>query len=152
MKLSNHLPQIVIDSREQRPYDFPGAIRKALPAGDYSLEGCENKFAIERKSLPDWINTLLRGKRRFGRELEKLKTYDFACIVVESTVEDILAGDYKSELNPKSLLGLTVAIMHGFHPVHVILGGDRPHSFELVKTMLELARVKYKGEQDGTGY
>ena len=38
-------PVIVIDTREQRPYSFAeevaGSVRKALPAGDYSVEGWE---------------------------------------------------------------------------------------------------------------
>ncbi len=41
---------IVIDSREQRPYQFPGAVVKTLPTGDYSIVGLTDRVAIERKS------------------------------------------------------------------------------------------------------
>lgn len=51
-------PILVIDTREQRPYTFTdsrvgGVVHAALPAGDYSVQGCEMQIAVERKSLPD---------------------------------------------------------------------------------------------------
>ncbi|MEN6582999.1 MAG: ERCC4 domain-containing protein [Armatimonadota bacterium] len=130
--------QIVIDSREQRPYFFDNAIRAALPAGDYSLEGLETTIAIERKSLQDWINTILRSKRRFRAELEKLQSYKFAAVVIESSVAEILSGDYRSDVSPQSLLGLTASIMQSYTPVHIILAGDRPHAAALVAELLKL--------------
>ena len=48
---------VVVDTREQEPYSFDSdkvsAVRKALPAGDYSLVGLEERVAVERKSLTD---------------------------------------------------------------------------------------------------
>lgn len=147
------MANIIVDTREQKPYIFPNSVRKALPAGDYSLEGLETRFVIERKSLDDWVQTLLRGKCRFRKELAKLQQYDFACIVIEGGVDDILAGNYKSDINPQALLGMTVAIMHGFHPVHVLLAGDRPHAYAMVREMLKLAEERWGKEiiSDGNG-
>jgi DNA excision repair protein ERCC-4 len=46
---------VVVDTREQEPYGFDSesiaSIRKALPAGDYSIEGFETRVAVERKSM-----------------------------------------------------------------------------------------------------
>lgn len=138
--------RIVIDSREQRPYDFGGddfAIRKALPSGDYSLEGLEERFAIERKSLQDWVNTVVHGKERFAKELERLQSYDYACVVVEATLEDILSGNYRSKIAPDALLGKTCGIMVGYG-IPVLFAGDRPHACAMVRKLLAMGERKYR--------
>ncbi len=132
-------PRIVVDTREQRPYSFPGSVRKALPAGDYSIEGRESSFAIERKSLEDWVSTVLRSRKRFARELAKLKEYDFAAVVIEGSLSDICGGRYRSEIAPAALLGITVGIMHSYHPVHVIFADDRPRAYAVISQMLKMA-------------
>ena len=48
---------IIIDTREQEAYAFDSqrfsTTRRALPAGDYSLDGSETRVAVERSfSLP----------------------------------------------------------------------------------------------------
>ena len=62
---SNLLPvTVVIDSREQEPYGFNPhlvrPVRRALPAGDYSVEGHETTLAVERKTLDDFVGTVIR--------------------------------------------------------------------------------------------
>ena len=53
--------KIIIDSREQRPFDFlsqNGDIeteRGTLDTGDYSVAGLESRVAVERKSLADLV-------------------------------------------------------------------------------------------------
>ena len=88
---------IIIDWREQEPYSFiVPTVCKKLDAGDYSVEGYENRIAVERKSLSDFIGTLVRGRSRFYKELNKLKYYDHSCVVVEASFRDILEGRYRS--------------------------------------------------------
>lgn len=79
---------VVVDSREQAPYSWPGVatIRAALPAGDYSVQGLEARVAIERKSLGDAYGTFGRGRARFERELEKLAQMEFAAVVIEASM------------------------------------------------------------------
>lgn len=82
---------LVVDTREQDPYDFTGlcpVVRQALPAGDYSIAGYQRRFACERKSLADAYATFGRGRERFTRELERLATYDYAAIVLEFGLDD----------------------------------------------------------------
>lgn len=65
---------IIVDSREQRPWEFPEWVKtrvRALPFGDYALEG-DGRFAIERKSLDDFVGTVFSGWERFKRELERM--------------------------------------------------------------------------------
>ena len=107
-------PTIVIDTREQEPYSFDtwrvNSVRKALPAGDYSLAGYEETLAVERKSLDDLVSTVIWGRKRFLRELAKLAEYEAACIVVEAHMEDIVRGKYRSHATPHSVLGSLVSI------------------------------------------
>lgn len=64
---------IVVDTREQTPYEFATMVcdkadgggplyvptlRAGLPTGDYSLAGYEDMVAVERKSLADLFGTL----------------------------------------------------------------------------------------------
>ncbi|MGI5842927.1 MAG: hypothetical protein ACOX9B_01895 [Candidatus Xenobium sp.] len=42
---------VVVDTREQEPYTFESGctevVRRALPAGDYSVEGHEDSVAVD---------------------------------------------------------------------------------------------------------
>ena len=106
---------IVVDTREQEPLSFDPAIasveRRALPAGDYSLVGLEERVAVERKSLDDLVSTVIRGRRRFARELERLQTYDAACVVVEANLADVFAGRYRGGASPASVFGAVISII-----------------------------------------
>ena len=94
-------------------------MRRALPAGDYSLLGCENTIAIERKSLDDFANTLIRGRERFRNELVKLRECEFACVVVEANLTDLLAGKYRSGAHPNALVGSVISIIADYNiPVY----------------------------------
>jgi len=131
---------IVIDSREQRPWTFSservgGVVTAALPAGDYSLQGQETQIAVERKSLEDYIGTIIHAHDRFARELAILKTYPRAWIVVEGSLDDILHGRYDSRAHPKSLLALTASVMASYG-IPVIFAADRPSACALVEELL----------------
>ena len=105
---------IVSDTREQEPYGFDTrrvrVIRRALPAGDYSIEGMETAVAVERKSLPDFVSTVIHNRPRFYRELELLRGYGDTAVVVEGNLMDVLGGRYRSAAHPNALLGTIAAI------------------------------------------
>lgn len=103
---------IIIDTREQRPYFFPEftTAPAALPAGDYSIQGWEKLIAVERKTLSDYIGSISQGRKRFMRELQKLQSYWYACIVVEANMEDIFNNDYRSKMNQNAVIGTTISI------------------------------------------
>lgn len=91
---SANLPPIIIDTREQHPFEFAGlpTVRLMLPAGDYSLAGFEKFVAVERKSKEDAYQCVGRGRRRFVDCLERLAALDRAAIVIERTIEDFAAN------------------------------------------------------------
>ena len=89
--------KIVIDTREQTPWSFPPELaettRGTLHEGDYALEGDED-FAIERKSLSDFLGTISTGWERFKRELARMdaKLYRTKVIIVEGDATSLFFG------------------------------------------------------------
>ena len=93
---------IIEDTREQTPLtDWPESVAVeigSLHTGDYSIKGWENCFAIERKSLQDFAGTMMGGyeahsekpKKRFNRELERMRHYDCAAVIVTATAAEVL--------------------------------------------------------------
>ena len=128
-------PVIVIDSREQRPYAFAGALVRALPAGDYSLLGHEDEVAIERKSHGDAYSTIAAGRARFERELEKLSGYDYAAIVVECSLPDFLCPPIQSQLHPRAAIGSLLSWSVRYR-LPVFFVGDRAHGEALTWHLL----------------
>ena len=82
------LVTLIADTREQEPYSFDSRLvlveRRALPAGDYSVAGMESVVAVERKTLDDFISTVIHQRARFRRELRKLAACRAACVVGEA--------------------------------------------------------------------
>lgn len=131
---------IVIDTREQQPYAFDPerfeTVRGALPAGDYSLVGSETGVAVERKSIPDFVSTVIRARKRFHAELRKLAEYEHACIVVEGSLRDLLEGRYPGGAHPNALLGSVLSIVVDFG-VSVYFCSDRQGARQFVEAYLE---------------
>jgi len=84
------LPTIIIDTREQDPFPLIGYETRiaTLRTGDYSLEGFEDKVAVERKSKSDAYGCVGGGRKRFVACLERLAELDRAAIVIERSIED----------------------------------------------------------------
>lgn len=117
--LSNAGPvTVIVDTREQEPLGFNPElvtpVRRALPAGDYSVAGLEQTVAVERKTLDDFVGTVMHARGRFYRELQRLETYTRACIVVEANIADVVAGRYRGEAHPNAVLGSAIAISVDF--------------------------------------
>ena len=100
---------IIRDTREQDGFTFkdgfdPAPVVKVatLDHGDYSLDGFEARIAIERKSLQDLVGCLGRDRERFVRELERLRGYDFAAVVVEEPLSALRGGHFRGALDPKA--------------------------------------------------
>ncbi len=130
---------VVVDTREQEPYAFDPevveVVRRALPAGDYSLPGYEASIAIERKTLADFVASVIRRRARFLRELRALAEYDLGCVVVEGSLGDITAHRYRSGAHPRAVLGATLSIIVD-HGVPVFFCGDRQLACRFVEGLL----------------
>jgi len=88
--------KLVVDTREQQPWIFPDEFaqvrRGTLKSGDYALDG-DDVFAIERKSLDDFLGTISSGWERFARELARMSGQR-RIVIVEGTAQQIVSGDH----------------------------------------------------------
>ena len=108
---------IVVDTREQRPYCFKDAVTKALTAGDYSVEGMEDRVAVERKSKIDAYASLGKDRARLKREFERLSEYDYAAMVIEASLSDFLRPPGFSQMRPSSAINTLISwsVKYGVH-------------------------------------
>lgn len=131
--------RIIIDTREPPhcAWDFPDleVERSKLDQGDYSVSGMEHRIAIERKTMDDFISSLTRERDRFTRELDRLKGYERALIVVEAHFDDVCAGAYRSMMRPASIVG-SVASIHARFGVPTVFAGDRQNAQFLARVWL----------------
>lgn len=137
---------VVVDTREQTPWTFEGQgitlRRSKLQAGDYSVAGLETRIAIERKSLEDWIGTVLRDRARFYKELELLRAFDFRCVIIEAGVREIVERKTTSAIPASSILGFVAEITVA-QSVPVYLAGSRAEAQVLAGAFLRMAGKKF---------
>lgn len=109
---------IIIDTREQTPYNFTRYPVKATPgtltSGDYSVYGFTDTVAVERKELGDLLGCLTHDRERFTRELERLRGYQSAALLIEAPYKRITAGAYRSRMNPDAAEQSIISIMERY--------------------------------------
>lgn len=105
---------VALDTREQIVGPIPLAIPvvvKALPMGDISVVGFEDRIAIDRKQIGDFIGCVTHERDRFFRLLKRMsKELDFAAVVVESSHADVRAKKYRADVEPGFVFSAAAAI------------------------------------------
>ncbi len=140
---------IVIDSREQRPYAFEGAVTKTLPTADYSVLGLEDRVGIERKGKSDAFNSLGRNRGRFEREIQRLALYQYGAVVIEATLADFLRPPAFSQMSARSAARSLLAWSVKYR-LPVFFCGDRRHGRAVTRRLLEaFARYDREGRHPG---
>ncbi len=128
---------ILRDTREQTPWRFSPDVTvqtATLPTGDYSLGGYTDRVAIERKSLPDLVACVGPERERFLDCCRRLRDYTVKAVVVEASVDDVLAHAYRSATAPQSVIGTAVAIWADYG-VPTIWAGDARNAANLVERL-----------------
>lgn len=142
---------IAIDTREQRPLEFVWPTSPAtLATGDYSIIGFEDQVAIERKSLADLVQTLIRHRDRFVKELERFLAIPFRCIIVESDLRKLFAHSYRSQAHPESVLGLALAFMIDYK-IPILFCSTRIIAAKVAFSFLKRAQSRIIASGDGNG-
>ena len=146
MSRSDPPPTVLVDTREQEPYSFDARVvaveRRALPAGDYSVAGMETSVAVERKSLDDFVSTVIHGRERFRNELRKLAGYSAACVVVEAGLLDVLLHRYRGDAHPNAVLGNALSIILDFR-IPVFFCSNRQAACQFVQAHLLAAHARW---------
>lgn len=137
--------QVIVDTRERNPWTFEGlgieTVRKKLETGDYSLPGLERRVTIERKSLDDWVGSVMADRARFYRELDRMRQFEFRCVMIEAGVREIHEGRYRSQTSPDAVFGFIAEVMVAQH-VPVYLAGSRAEAQYLAGKLLRMAWKK----------
>lgn len=109
-------PTIVIDSQEHMGYKFErftnwfaGTIRKRLRVGDYTLQDMEEEVVVERKTLPDLVNSIIQDRKDFIEKCESLSKFGKKCLVIEGSLSSVKTPYEDSQAHPNAVLGSLLA-------------------------------------------
>jgi ERCC4-type nuclease len=137
---------IVVDTREQEGYSFDprlaATVRRALPAGDYSVAGLEDIVAVERKSLDDFVSTVIHSRARFHKELRRLAEYRAACVVVEAGLLEVMLHRYRGDAHPNAVVGNALSIILDFR-IPVFFCSSRQAACQFVQAYLLAAHARW---------
>ncbi len=95
-QLKTPRPVIVVDTREQNPFDFSrfkgwfsGVERRALKLGDYSISGLEDICVVERKDLSDLVRSFTVERPVFVARLRQMAEYPHRLLVVSAALSQV---------------------------------------------------------------
>lgn len=124
--------KVIRDSREKKGHGWyfratatcDGMDVRKLDTGDYSVEGYEDLIMIERKSIPDLWNSLIQGRERFMREMDRAKEIPARYLVIEGTMKDVQKGIRYSRVNGDTMLANLISLEQKYG-IHVIFTDKR---------------------------
>ncbi|HMJ14820.1 MAG TPA: ERCC4 domain-containing protein [Polyangiaceae bacterium] len=131
-------PRLLIDTREQTPWRFSDGVDVevvSLETGDYSVAGATDTVAIERKSLADFVMCVGPERERFMDCCRRLRDYALRAVIIEASIEDVMAQAYRSRTRPSSVIGTSVAI-HVDYGVPTLWAGDAMNAANIAERLL----------------
>ncbi len=119
-QLRTPLPVAIIDTREQNPLSFrrfKGWFSKikyrALPLGDYSVEGMEDSCIVERKDLADLLQSFTTNRPVFIKRLQRMSERPHSLLVVTAPLTEIKSEYPYRGPNPNRITQSLVAVLTG---------------------------------------
>lgn len=149
MKQPKENMTILVDSREQKPlsFTFP-SMRATLPTGDYSIQGYENRVAVERKEVNDLVSCLKGENRaRFERELVRGQSLEFFCLVAECSLEDLAQHRYRSKMEPKSVIQSLFAFSVRYR-LPIFFCHNRQYAARTIESLLQKFAMEVQNDPD----
>jgi len=146
-------PTILIDTREQCPWSFHELPSETatLDTGDYSVKGLSHLVSVERKSIQDLVGCVGADRDRFKRELQRLRAYRFALVVVEADAATLEQGNWRGKLQPAHVLGSLAAWIAQYN-MPIWIGGDHDMAGRFVERYLyQCAREVARGWEAAVG-
>lgn len=129
--------QIIVDTREQKPYKFTNSITRKLDIGDYSLEGVEAFVAIERKTLDDWIISITKNREKMESKIIKAKSLLlYYAIVIESDMTKMWKRRKFSKTSPTAYINTTLKWSVKYN-LPIFLSSNATQGRYITKTLLE---------------
>lgn len=141
---------VLVDTREKQPWELSsgrvlGREFIKLDTGDYTVEGLEDKLCIDRKAS---VNELAGNvtQARFKRELERIKEFPHAFIILEASAQDVFDYPHTADLPPAVRKKIKISgnylmrclnrmqIKYGFN---VIYAGNRENAQRIAVNLME---------------
>lgn len=156
-------PVVIIDTREQTPFEFKLSEVSKLDTGDYSVKGFENEFAIERKAVGDAVNSVISDRERFENEMVRASKLKYFAIIIEGMPEDlrkhVRVGAKYHHIPLGLMIGQCKSVVNTYihwtikHKIHVFFCKNRKEANALAEDLL-MTYYKYAlidgGEHNGT--
>lgn len=151
---------VVQDTREQQGYHFTesefcdGMVRKALPTGDYAIQGFENLLVVERKkSTAELYKNIFES--RFERELDRLLKYRYRVLLLEFSWVDVMffptnSGIPKAkwpEVSKRQRLFQRRVLEIQMRGIHVVYAGNAYNAQEYLLHLFKIMNEKFIYEQ-----
>jgi ERCC4-type nuclease len=137
---------IIVDTREQHPWVFEHMTKSVskLDTGDYSLQGLETLFCIERKgSVSEFANNIT--EKRFKDVIDRMRRIPYAFLLLEFDLEDILIYPVgsnvpkrmwdKLKIGPKFILKHIIELQI-LHNIKVVFCGDASNAEKMAITIM----------------
>ena len=148
---------ILVDSREQNPFDFSrfegwfaGVERRALKLGDYSVAGLEDLCVVERKDLPDLVHSLTVERPVFVNRLKRMSHYPHRLLVITTTLSRVKAQYPYSAANPNHIFQSVIALLAGLN-IPFVCAENEGLGEELVASYLYQVHLYHWLETNGYG-
>src|SRR5216684_853764 len=118
-QLKTPRPVILVDTREQNPFDFSrfdgwfaGVEGKPLKLGDYSVAGLEDVCVVERKDLPDLVHSFTVDRSAFVKRLRLMARHPHRLLVITAALSH-LKSPYAG-VNPNCITQSLIAALAYF--------------------------------------
>lgn len=139
---------IIEDTREQLAWRFDPDVFSVesgtMKTGDYTIKGYEDRICVERKSLGDFVGSVIQNWLHHRKRWYRMASFDIAAVVVEANIEDVWAHRYESEANPASVLGKAHAIFLD-HNLPVLWWGSKSSCVPMAEAFFRQAWAKLRG-------
>jgi ERCC4-type nuclease len=119
-QLRTPLPVAIVDTREQNPLSFRRFRKwfdriehRALPLGDYSVEGMEDSCVVERKDLADLIQSFTTNRSVFVNRLRRMSERPHSLLVVTVPLSEIKSEYPYRAANPNRITQSLLAVLTG---------------------------------------
>ena len=119
-QLKTPLPVILVDTREQNPFDFSrfegwfaGIEKRALKLGDYSIAGLADHCVVERKDLADLVRSFTTERSVFVNRLRLMSRCPHRLLVVTAALSEVKSPAGCIGGSPNRITQSLIAILAG---------------------------------------
>lgn len=149
---------IIIDTREQIPWEFGlhTTSKQKLDTGDYSIDGMEDVFVIERKkSVSEIANNITEP--RFKDVLERMSKIPHKFMLFEFDLEDVYSYPVGSEIPKRMWDKLRISAQYILknlseiqvkYNIHIIYCGCSENAEKMAVSLMKRVYEAYGNRQE----